>query len=155
MTDSPHQHHRIVGYLTAMSVFGSLVGAAAGIGRIRGDSLPASYGVQDLALGALATHKFARLLTKDGVTTPLRAPFTEFKGNAGSAEVNEEPRHDPARHVVGEMLSCPFCMTPWIATGYIATLAMAPRLARAWAAVFGIVGGSDFLQQAYGRVRED
>lgn len=155
MSDSPHDRHRIVGYLAAMSVFGSATAGAALVGRARGRELPTSYAVQDLVLGAVAVHKFARLLTKDGVTTPLRAPFTEFEGEAGSAEVNESPRKDPARHVVGEMLSCPFCVTPWIATGYVATLAISPRLARAWAAVFGIVGASDFLQHAYGRVRED
>jgi hypothetical protein len=154
-TDSPHEHSRIAGYVTTMSVFGSVVAGAAALGRARGRELPTSYAVQDLVLGAIATHKFARLVTKDGVTTPLRAPFTVFEGNAGSAEVHERPREEPVRHVVGELLSCPFCVAPWIATGYVATLALSPRLARAWAAVFGIVGGSDFLQQAYGRVRED
>jgi hypothetical protein len=155
MTDSPHEHHRIAGYLATMTTFGALTATAALIGRAKGRELPASYAVQDLVLGAVATHKFARLVTKDGVTTPIRAPFTEFEGNAGSAEVNESPRPEPARHVVGELLSCPFCVAPWIATGYVATLAISPRLARAWAAVFSIVGGSDFLQQAYGRIRED
>jgi hypothetical protein len=154
-TDSPHPHLRLAGYVATMSAFGSLAAGAAAIGRARGRELPASYAVQDLLLGAVATHKFARLLTKDGVTTPLRAPFTRFEGNAGSAEVNESPRPEPARHVIGELLSCPFCVAPWIATGYVATLAISPRLARAWAAVFGIVGGSDFLQHAYGRIRED
>ena len=155
MTDSPHQHERIAGYLSVMSVFAAATGAAAAIGRARGRQLPETYALQDLALGALATHKFARLVSKDGVTTPLRAPFTEFEENAGSGEVNESPRPEPARHVLGELLTCPFCVTPWIATGYVATLALAPRLARAWAAVFGIVGASDFLQHAYARVRED
>lgn len=153
--NSPHEHDRIAGYMTVMSVFGALAVTAMGLGRAKGRDLPASYAVQDLVLGALASHKFARLISKDGVTTPLRAPFTEFEGYAGSGEVNETPRREPARHVVGELLSCPFCVTPWIATGYVATLAIAPRMARAWAAVFGIVGGSDFLQQAYARVRED
>jgi Protein of unknown function (DUF1360) len=155
MSDSPHEHYRITGYLSVMTVFGSLVAGAAAVGRARGRELPTAYDVQDLVLGALATHKFARLTTKDGVTTPLRAPFTRFEGNAGSAEVNESPRPEPARHVVGELISCPFCVTPWIATGYVATLTLAPRLARAWAAVFGIVAGADFLQHAYAAVRHD
>jgi hypothetical protein len=154
MTDSPHEHYRITGYLTVMSVFGSLVAGAAAAGHAHGRGLPPSYQVQDLALGAVATHKFARLVAKDGVTTPVRAPFTRFEGNAGSGEVNESPREEPARHVVGELITCPFCLAPWIATGYVATLALAPRVARAWAAVFGIVGGADFLQHAYAAVRQ-
>lgn len=155
MTDSPHEHDRIAGYLTAMSVFGALTGVVTFVGRARGRELPDSYALPDLALGAIATHKFARLLAKDGVTTPLRAPFTHFEENAGSAEVNESPRREPARHVIGELITCPFCLAPWIATGYVATLAISPRLARAWAAVFSIVGGADFLQHAYAHVRED
>ena len=156
MTDSPHDQHRIAGYLTVMSVFGSAVLGATAIGRARGRELPASYGIQDLALGAIATHKFARLMSKDGVTTPLRAPFTEFEEEIGSAEVEESPKKDSApQHTIGELITCPFCLAPWIATGYVATLAIAPRWARAWAAVFGVVGGSDFLQHAYGHVRTD
>jgi len=155
MTDSPHEHYRLAGYVSVMSVFGSAVAGAALIARARGRELPAAYRWADLALGALATHKFARLVSKDGVTTPIRAPFTEFEGNAGSAEVNESPRPEPARHVLGELLTCPFCVTPWIATAYVGGLALSPRLARAWAAVFSIVGGSDFLQHAYAHVRED
>jgi hypothetical protein len=56
---------------------------------------------------------------------------------------------------VGELVTCPFCLAPWIATGYVATLTFAPRLARAWAAVFAMVGGADFLQHAYAAVRQD
>jgi hypothetical protein len=153
--DSPHQRHRITGYLTTMSIYGSLVAGAAALGRAQGRSLPRSYAVQDLVLGALATHKFVRVVAKDTVTTPIRAPFTEFEGAAGSAEVNESPRPEPVRHVVGELLTCPFCLTPWVATSYVAALTLAPRVARAWAAVFAIVGASDFLQHAYALVRED
>ncbi|MEX0426362.1 DUF1360 domain-containing protein [Nocardioides sp. DS6] len=155
MADSPHAHYRIAGYLTVMSVFGSAVAAAGALSRVTGREPPAAYAVPDLVLGAVAAHKFARLVSKDGVTTPLRAPFTHFEENIGSAEVAESPREEPVRHVVGEMLTCPFCVTPWIATGYVAALTLAPRLARTWAAVFSIVGGSDFLQHAYAHVRTD
>ena len=155
MPDSPHAHYRLAGYASVMSVFGAAVAAAGVLGRVTGRELPAAYALPDLALGAVATHKFARLLSKDGVTTPLRAPFTHFEDNIGSAEVQESPREEPARHVLGELLTCPFCVTPWIATGYVATLVLAPRAARAWAAVFSIVGASDFLQHAYAHVRTD
>jgi hypothetical protein len=155
MSDSPHDHDRLAGYISVMSVFGTAVAGTALIGRLRGRHLPTSYTLTDLALGAVATHKFARLLSKDGVTTPLRAPFTEFEENTGSGEVAESPRPEPARHVIGELLTCPFCVAPWIASAYVALLALSPPLARAWAAVFGIVAGSDFLQHAYARVRTD
>jgi hypothetical protein len=155
MPDSPHDHERIAGYLTVMSVFGSVVAGTATWARRRGYGLAPSYALGDLALGAIATHKFSRLLSKEGVTTPLRAPFTEWQENIGSAEVHETPRPEPVRHVVGELLTCPFCLAPWIATVYVAMLTVAPPVARAWAAVFGIVAGSDFLQHAYAHVRTD
>jgi hypothetical protein len=150
---SPHDVHRQVGYATALSVFaaGSVTALVA---ARRAGRLPDRYGWSDLALGAIATHKLARIVSKDGVTTPVRAAFTEFEGEAGSAEVHERPR-EGARHTVGELLTCPFCLAPWLAGTYVAGLALAPPYARAWAATFSVVGGADFLQQAYARVRTD
>lgn len=145
----------MVGYLGMLALYGTSVAGAVALGRSRGTGLPAGYRVQDLVVGALATHKFTRLVAKDGVTTPARAPFTTFEENAGSGEVNESPKESHLRHVPGEVLTCPFCLAPWVATAYVAALALSPRLARAWAATFAVVGASDWLQHGYSRVRED
>ena len=155
MTYSPREPSHIAGYLGAMTAFGSGVLGLTLLGRMTGRSLPERYAVADLVLGGLATYKFARLISKDAVTTPLRMPFTEFKENAGSAEVIEQPRDGHPVHTIGELLTCPFCLAPWIATPYVAGLTLAPQLARTWAAVFSIVGMSDTLQQVYGRLRTD
>jgi len=155
MSDSPRAPHRIAGYLGMLSLFGGALASAVAVGRTQGKELPERYGVQDLVVGALATHKFTRLIAKDGVTTPLRAPVTEFEENAGSAEVNESPKEGHLQHVPGEVLTCPFCLAPWVATGYVAMLALSPRLARAWAATFAIVGSSDWLQHGYSHIRAD
>lgn len=112
MSDSPRDPHRIVGYLGMLSLFGGALASAVAVGRAQGKELPERYGVQDLVVGALATHKFTRLVAKDGVTTPLRAPVTEFEENAGSAEVNESPKEGHLQHVPGEILTCPFCLAP-------------------------------------------
>lgn len=154
MTDSPRDPHRLAGYVTALGGYAAGVAVAALLGRRRGHDLPEAYAWQDLALGAVATHKLARIVTKEGVATPLRAPFTRFEGEAGSAEVVESPRPGPM-HSFGELLTCPFCLAPWVATAYVAGLALHPRAARAWAATFAVVGGADFLQHAYGHVRAD
>jgi hypothetical protein len=58
------------------------------------------------------------------------------------------------RHTVGELLTCPFCLAVWIGTAYVAGLGVAPRAARAWAAVFAVTGVSDFLQHAYARLAD-
>jgi hypothetical protein len=147
-------HERIPGYAGALATYGTTVLAAAVAMLARGDRLPGAYRTSDLVLGALATQKFTRIIAKDAVTTPLRAPFTEFEEPLGSGEVQDRAREGHA-HVVGELLTCPFCLAPWTATAYVAALAVAPRAARAWAAVFSIVGASDALQHVYARVRTD
>jgi hypothetical protein len=147
-------HERIPGYAGVLATYGTTV-VAAGVALLaRGDRLPGAYRTSELVLGALATQKFTRILAKDAVMTPLRAPFTEFEKPLGSGEVDDRPREGPA-HAVGELLTCPFCLAPWTATAYVVALALAPRAARAWAAVFSIVGAADALQHVYARVRTD
>jgi|SRR3954447_361548 hypothetical protein len=155
MPETPRAPHRIAGYLTLLSLYGGAVATAAAIGRSRGREMPQGYRVPDLVIGALATHKVTRLLAKDGVITPMRAPFTRFEENAGSGEVNESPREGHLTHVPGEVLSCPFCLAPWVAAAYVAGLALNPGLARAWASTFAVVAGSDWLQQGYSRLRTE
>lgn len=143
------------GYAGSLTAFALAVASVATVGRATGRGLPERYDLTDLALGALATHKFTRLVSKGSVTAPIRAPFTEFDEPAGSAELNERARGGRVRHTVGELLTCPFCLGQWVGTGYVAGLALAPRPTRAWAAVFAVTGVSDLLQQVYARVRTD
>ena len=139
-------------YAVLTSTFAIGFGAAVATAHRRRGGLPQRYSVLDIVATGIATHKLSRIVSKEGVTTPLRAPFTEFEGEAGSAEVHERPKHGLA-HVPGELLTCPFCLAPWIATGYVAGLVLAPGPTRAWAAVFATVAGSDALQHAYARLR--
>jgi hypothetical protein len=143
------------GYAASLTAFVCAVAAVSAVGRATGRGLPERYELSDVALGALATHKFTRLLSKGSVTAPIRAPFTEFHEPAGSAELNENARGGRVRHTVGELLTCPFCLGQWVGTGYVATLALSPKHARAWAAVFAVTGISDNLQHVYARLRRD
>ena len=151
MSNSPHDAHRIVGYLGSMGTFAALWATThRAVGRSE-RTWPTRYAAADMLLGSVATHKLSRIVSKEGVATPLRAPFTEFEGEAGSGEVHERPKHGLA-HVPGELLTCPFCLAPWIATAYVAGLILAPGPTRAGAAVFATVAGSDALQHAYARL---
>jgi hypothetical protein len=153
MSDSPREPAHVAGYVGALSAFSAGAAAMALLGRATGRSLPERFDVVDLVIGGVATHKFARLVSKDSVTTPIRMPFTRFKESAGSGEVSEEPRKGQPAHTIGELVTCPFCLAPWISAGYVAGLALSPRMARTWAAVFSIVGASDLLQHVYAHVR--
>lgn len=106
-------------------------------------------GAGDIALVAAATFKASRVLTKGTITSPLRAPFTRFTGVSGPSELTEEIRVDGPLRAIGELLTCPFCLSQWIATSFTAGLIVAPRQARAVASVFAAVAGSDFLQLLY------
>ena len=138
------------GYLGAMSLYSLLFGASTLAARLLGRSAPARVSPWDVALLGVATQKLSRLLAKDPVTSPLRAPFVKYKGNAGPAEVREEVRdHGGVKHVVGEMSSCPFCLDQWVATGFVAGSILAPRATRIVATTFATVAVSDALQFGY------
>lgn len=154
MSGSPRD--RIPSYLGAMATYAAALAGAVLVGRVEGRAFTQQYSARDLALGAVATHKFTRLTSKDGVTTPLRAPFTTYEGEAGSAEVHERPKEsNHLQHTIGELVTCPFCLAPWVAGGYVVALNLAPGPARAWAALFSVVAASDWLQHGYAHLRAD
>jgi hypothetical protein len=74
---------------------GAFASGAAGFAawmRAANRELPERIGPGDLALMTAATHKAARLLAKDRVTSTARAPFTRFEGDAGPGQVSEAAR---------------------------------------------------------------
>jgi hypothetical protein len=143
------------GYVVVMAVFAALVSGAAGFALATGRKLPSGVGPWDVLLLALATHKVSRTVTKDAVTSPLRAPFTRYRGTGGPAEVMEEVRSTAGlRHSVGELLSCPFCLDVWVATGFTVGLVFAPRVTRLVATAFSAVTGADFLHLLYAKAQQ-
>lgn len=152
----PEHEVDVEGYAGSLTTYAAGVAGLVGLLAGTGHELPERYAVSDLALGGVATHKLTRLLTKSSVTSPLRAPFTEFEKATSSGEHQESPRGGHGvRHTVGELLTCPFCMSVWIGSAYVAGLVAAPRLTRTAAAVLAVVATSDTLQHVYGRLRQD
>jgi uncharacterized protein DUF1360 len=143
------QERPLRGYVLTMATYTGLVGAIAAAARATRRSVPAGLGVTDVALCAAATHKLSRLLTKDPVTSPLRAPFTTYQGTAGPAELQEEVRGSGTQHAVGELVTCPFCAEVWVATGLIAGLVFLPRTTRLVIGGFASLAGADLLQFAH------
>jgi hypothetical protein len=139
----------LAGYAVVMAAYAGVAAAVAGLARLTGRRLPERPAAADLALLAVSTHKISRLLTKDAVTSPLRAPVTKFEGPAGEAELNESPRGTGVRHAVGELLTCPFCTAVWVAGGLATGLVFAPRLTRFGMGVASAIAGADFLHLGY------
>lgn len=142
------------GYATVMAVFTAAVATAAGVAKLTGKRLPERPAVADVALLAVSTHKLSRLITKDTITSPLRAPVTQFESAAGSAELNESPRGHGVQHALGELLTCPFCTAVWVASGLGAGLVFAPRLTRFGMGVASAIAGADFLHLAYSAAKK-
>ena len=143
------------GYAALLGTYATTVAAGALIGRFLGVRLPERLSWDDLALVTVAAHKLARTLTKDAITSPIRAPFTEYAAPAGEGELHEEVRGGTGlRHAVGELLTCPFCASQWVSTGFLTGLVVAPRQARFAASLFAVVAGSDWLQLAYAALQQ-
>ncbi|HET9889560.1 MAG TPA: DUF1360 domain-containing protein [Mycobacterium sp.] len=143
------------GYVAVMVIYGAVVVTAVLAALVSGRTLPTRWRAQDLLIISLGTHKLSRTLTKDAVTSPLRAPFTRYRGTGGPAEVQEEVRdHSQLRHSLGELLTCPFCLDMWVATGFAIGLVFAPRFTRLIAGVFSALTGADFLQLAYAMAQQ-
>lgn len=140
----------LAGDLGAMGVYLGLVSAAAAAVRASGRELPERIPLGDAALLTVATFRLARRIAKDPVTAPLRAPFVRFEGTSGHAEVAEEVReHGGAKHAVGELLTCPFCLAQWVGTGFVFGYVAAPKATRLAALTMTMVAGSDVLQFVY------
>jgi hypothetical protein len=131
-----------------LTSYAALVGTynlALGAGLLVSRNLPERSSISDVVLLGVATHKFSRLLTKDRVTSVLRAPFVRYQHDAGPGEVEEEPRGEGARRAIGELVVCPYCIGVWVATALGFGLAWQPRRTRFLLNVGTALTISDFL----------
>ncbi|MEU9560075.1 DUF1360 domain-containing protein [Streptomyces fumanus] len=137
------------GYAALATTFAVGAGVFTAVARRRGVRLPDGVPPWDLALLATATFKASRLLSKAKVTSFLRAPFTRRESAAGGPEVNDTSRGTGLQRAVGDLLTCPFCTSAWVAGGLVASYACAPRATRLVTAGLSAVALSDWLQYAW------
>lgn len=148
---SPGRERPLGGYAVLMGAFTTLAAAFGTWFRRSGRDLPESISTRDLALLTVASHKTARLVTRDRVASAVRAPFTEFQSDAGPGEVNERARGRGLRRAIGELLICPYCLGMWVSAAMTASLLVFPRFTRWFAAVLVSFFGSEVLNIAYAR----
>jgi len=135
-------------YATLAGVFNAAFGGALLAAR-RSNRLPENVSTRDVLLIGTASHKISRLVAKDKITTFVRAPFTEYQGRGGPAEVEERSRDGEVRGAIGELLICPYCLGLWSAGAFHVGLLFAPRATRVIASTLTALTLSDFLQIAY------
>jgi len=144
-----HQHRPLRGYSTLTGIFVTTFAGSLVVARRAGHELPERYSPLDVVLTGVATHKISRLITKDKVTSFLRAPFTRYQEPGGHGEVEEEPRGSGVQLATGELLVCPYCVGQWVAAGFAVGMVAAPRLTRLVAYIYTAETVSDFLQLGY------
>jgi hypothetical protein len=136
------------GYMTLTAAFGAGMAVVLATAARR-DRLPHQIPYADVVAIGMATHKLARLLTKDAVTSFLRAPFVHLDEKNGTNSLEESPRGDGLQRSIGELVSCPECSGQWVAAGLVAGLLHAPRATRAVTTLYSALTVADLLQYAY------
>jgi hypothetical protein len=112
------------------------------------DRIPERIPFGDLARVALASYKISRIITKEEVTAFVRAPVTQD-------EEAQEPKPEGMARVLGELLTCPYCIGLWTASALSYSLVRFPRETRFATTIFGAYALSDFLHAGFVRLRGD
>jgi Protein of unknown function (DUF1360) len=141
-------------YAVLMGAFSSLAAGFAFWFKASGRKLPDRIDGRDLILVTVASHKASRMISKDRVTSAVRAPFAELQDDAGPAEVSERARGRGLRRAIGELLVCPYCLGMWTSALLVAGLLVVPRFTRWLASVLVVFFGSDLLQIAYKKAED-
>lgn len=105
-------------------------------------------GLADMLLLGVATYKLSRLIAKDRVTAPLRAPFVEYEDSTGTSELKERPRGEGWQRAIGDLITCPYCMGAWVAAGLTYGFAFSPRTTRILGSILAMTTISDVLNLA-------
>ena len=139
----------LLSYGVLAGVFNLAFGLFLLLARVTGRPIPERIEARDIALLGMAAHKLSLVASQDAVTSPLRAPFTEIEEKSSPKKVDEKPRGEGLRRSVGELITCKFCLSVWLASFLTYGLVLVPRVTRLVAAVFAVVTVSDHLHQVY------
>lgn len=142
--DARHDDRPLGTYVLLTAAFNL---GAWGLGALLGGRRRMPLG--DVLLLGAATHEASRVIAKERVTRTIRKPFTEVK-----ADGHEEPRPQGPRRALGELLTCPYCLAPWIALALSTSYLLAPRTTRTYGTVLAIATVSDFLQRGSSLLNE-
>lgn len=135
---------RPLGSYAALALF--FGGALGTFVAAEGKRLPQRPPLGDMVLLGIASHKLARLIAKEDVTSFVRAPVTVD-------EEASEPEPNGFRGAVGQLVTCPSCLGLWIAAGFSGANVLWPRQTRFVASVLATHAGADFLNASFVRLK--
>lgn len=139
------EKERLYSYSTLVGVFNLILAVFLFIVKRTGRQIPERIEAGDIALLGVATHKLSLMLAQDAVTSPIRAPFTEYQEKESPKSVDEKPQGKGLQRSMGELIICQFCLGVWLASFFTYGLVLAPRVARLIAPLFAVVTVSDHL----------
>lgn len=143
--DYPASRHPLGTYAALTVVYNAALMVV--LARTRAAPAPS---LADFALGVLATHKLSRVITKDFVTSFIRAPFVTCESDAPThGELTEKAKGKGFQRGIGELLTCPYCMDQWVALALIGGRVLAPRPTRLLTYLFATVAIADAAHLAY------
>jgi hypothetical protein len=102
-------------------------------------------GLGDFALTAAASHKLAQIITGERVTMALRSPFTWQRDEGRNGQRKEVPKEHGLHRAIGELLTCPYCLAPWISAALVAGHIVAPVPTRVVTTVFALTAAADWM----------
>lgn len=106
--------------------------------------------LREVALLAIASFRLSRLIARDKVTSFIRAPFVQYRGKGEApGEVDEQPHGRGFHKVLGELVTCPYCLEVWTTGALGALLLLRPYEGRVATRMLSAVAGADLLQESY------
>ncbi|MCP9496325.1 MAG: DUF1360 domain-containing protein [Pyrinomonadaceae bacterium MAG19_C2-C3] len=145
----------LASYATLLGIYNTAFAALLLAANNSKRQLPERVGYADLMLLGVATYELSRIIAKDRVTSPLRAPFTEYVEPAGESEVKEKVRGRGMQRAIGDLVTCPYCLSPWVGAALTFGLVFRPRAARLVMGTFAAAAISGFLLQATDAIKEE
>ena len=109
--------------------------------------LPETVPYGDIARVALASYKMSRVVAKEDVTSFVRAPVTEDPDA-------KTPKRTGMARVLGELVTCPYCLGLWLASAFSYSLVLFPRQTRFATTIFSAYGIADFLHAGFTKLRQ-
>jgi hypothetical protein len=139
----------LASYAVLTGVFNLIFALFLLLAKVSGRDLPERVKPEDIVLFGAATHKLSWIVTRDAITAPLRAPFTELEEVKSPTNVQEKPRDTGLQRSLGELLTCRFCLGMWISAFFAYGLVLYPATTRLVGAIFAMLTVSDHLHQIY------
>jgi hypothetical protein len=139
----------VASYAGLMAFYGAMFTFLLAQAR-KDDKLSEPLTWRELFVFSLAVFHLSRTLSKGWITIPLRAAFAKYEEpSVLPSEVHETARGKGLQRVIGELVTCPFCLGTWVGLGLGYGWVFAPRGTRLLTSISALGAVSNFLHLAY------